>query len=287
MSILQYQKSTLKILDFLLRKADKGFIIEELIKTLKIGRTTGFQSIKELEKASFIKIEEKGKQKIIGLVPSKRNLSMRFFFDSFFWQSLPKEIRLVLGAFTQEIDQPVCLVLFGGVFFKIKKESDLDILVISREESVNKELLKIREKIELITERTINLHFTKEPELEILLKGVCLYGYDLYLGILERNLNKARIRAKNKFKEVLKWNKTMFEHLNKKEFPEFLDKLITELAFLYAFSLNRSELSKGEAKEIFFGSYKKNLAELDKTKDNFKKFKLINQIITELGEKIV
>ena len=62
---MKYQKSMLKIYELLL---SKEFILEDLIKGASVGRTSGFEAIKWMEKKGFIEIDNVGKQKQIKLI---------------------------------------------------------------------------------------------------------------------------------------------------------------------------------------------------------------------------
>ncbi|MBS3165526.1 nucleotidyltransferase domain-containing protein [Candidatus Woesearchaeota archaeon] len=288
MNTQKYQKSTLKILDFLLREADKEFIIEDLIQATRVGRSAAFLALRQLDQDSFIRLSLNGKQKQVRLIPSRENLSLKLFFDGFRFQSLPREIKLPLALFISSINLPASIVLFGSSLAKPKPQSDLDMLIFSKEEVEKDALKKVKEEMERIGGKTINLHFTSCPEIEILLNGICLHNYDFYLETLENRLDENRRRTKEKMLQSAKWCSSLFHNLSEPDFADILGKVLTEFSFFYSFLHSRFGLSKEEAKTFFYSSqYKKDLKSLEKTKDNFKKFEIIKLIFQKLGEKFV
>lgn len=287
MDTKKYQKSTLKLLDFLLHHADREFIIEELIQRLRIGRSATFWALKQLEKDSLIRISAQGKQRQVRLALSKENLSLKLFFDQLHFQSLSKEIKFAVALFISRVVFSLSIVLFGSALTK-SKPGDLDFLVFSSGEIDKSALKKIKEEVEYLGGQSINLHFTVNPEKEILLNGICLYGYDSYLETLEKRLDENRRRTEEKLLQSARWCSSLFHNLSEPDFIDILDKVLVEFSFLYSFLQNQFGLSKEDAKILFYSSpYQKDLKKLEKTKDNFKKFELIKDIFKKLGEEFV
>lgn len=287
MNTQEYQKSTLKLLDFLVHHADREFIIEELIHRLKIGRSLTFAALRQLEADSLIRTATQGKQRQVFFIASKENLSLKLFFDQLHFQSLSKEIKLSLTLFVSQVTLPLSMVLFGSALSK-PKPNDLDLLVFYSKEIDRSTLKKIKEDIEALCNQSINLHFIQKPETEILLNGICLYNPDFYLETLEKQLNENRRRAEEKLLQSARWCSSLFHNLSEPDCVDILDKVLVEFSFLYSFLQNQFGLSKEEAKILFYSSpYKKDLKKLEKIKDNFKKFEAVRRIFKKLGEEFV
>ncbi len=287
MNTPEYQKSTLKLLDFLVHHADREFIIEELIQLLKIGRSLTFAALTQLEKDSLIRISIHGKQRQVRLIASKENLSLKLFFDQLYLQSLPGEIKLSLTLFVSQVTIPISVVLFGSALNK-PKPNDLDLLIFPSEGTDRSTLKKIKEDVETLCNQSINLHFIQKPEMEILLNSICLHNYNFYLEALEKQLDENRRRAEEKLLQSVKWCSSLFHNLSEPDFADILDKVLIEFSFFYSFTHNQFGLSKEEAKAFFYSSqYKKDLKKLEKIRDNFKKFEVVKNIFKKLGEEFV
>src|SRR3989344_3637069 len=95
---MKYQKSMLKIYEILVRNPLKEFIIEDIIKEAKVGRTSGFDAIRRMEKSKLIKIEAIGKQKSISQIINNTAVIFKLFLISFYFKNLESEKSLKLTA---------------------------------------------------------------------------------------------------------------------------------------------------------------------------------------------
>jgi len=275
---MKYQKSMLKIYELLL---SKEFILEDLIKGASVGRTSGFEAIKWMEKKGFIEIDNIGKQKQIKLRKDKYTLQFANFVNSLKFKDLSDELKYSINLFVDKLNNNNVkfVLLFGSALYD-KNPKDIDILIVPSDGANKDEIIKTRDDIELLTNFVINLHFDNNPSNEKLLNSVCLSGFDYYINLLKGE-NKIYVQ----FSEAVNWYISSYNNLKNKElFNDCFNNLITNLSFVYSFINKITPKTKNEAKGIFFSHYRK-LNKLESL-DKYEKVKLVKEVLIEIGKEI-
>ena len=242
----------LKIYEFLVNNLDRAVIIEELIKKNSIGRNAAYQAIGWMEKNGLIDITVRGKQKEVRLRRDIHSLQFKLFLDAIRFKTLNKDVKFIAGLFASEVKEDVSVILFGSAL--TDKFNDIDLLIAYKDEADKESIIKIKNRVELVSDYVINAHFDQAPEVGRLLSGICLYGYDRYLMLLS---DKERINSQ--FKEALQWHYAAANNAqDKAELSRDIERAMVNLAFAHCM-LNKEEVkTKEEAKRLFVERYKVN-----------------------------
>ncbi len=266
---MKYQKSTLKIYTFLINNMNKKFVLDHLIKSTGVGRTIGFDAIRDLHNTNIISIQSQGRQRIILLKPTKGNLKYKLFLDELKFRKLPKEIQFLVNFFS-ELSNAEMVVLFGSFATKTyTPKSDVDILVIGNKEKI----MQAREKTELISNRIINTHFltSVKEDYQKLRQGLCIKGFDKYLEFLSGEINTTP------FFEIIDEVESAERNFNSDIFLSKIENAEIKLSYL----IGDPYLSKQENLENLYKVFP-----ILKTKDKRNKLKVIKDVIRKVGERL-
>jgi predicted nucleotidyltransferase len=237
-----FQKSMLKIYEFLLLNLNKRLIIEDVIKKSKVGRSAGFKSIKDLILKGIVGEEIKGRQREIFLRLDRFSLAFKKFLDSFKFKNMDEEIKLITNLFIEAAKELEIksVLLFGSALIN-EKYNDIDLLIVG---GVNKKkILSVRNKIENIGGRIINIHFSESVSVERFVSSLCVYGFDYCVDFIVKN------KAKDSFLEALEGFDS-YER-NKNNFENFF----VNLAFAYCYYCDLIPKTKEEAKNFLLEEY--------------------------------
>jgi len=264
---MKYQKSTLKIYEYLLIHPQEH-LLADLLRETHVGRSAGFEAIKELANKQIIKIEQKGRQKYLSLRANSTSLRFKLFLDELKLIALPRDVRFAVNLFVELARnlKPELILLTGSMVSGTHTaSSDIDFLIKTDD---RKGLEEVRSKVERVSQRVINTQFPTQISKKVLLQGVPLYGFDSYFR-LASEVNGAKVD----YEEALQWLLSAEQDMNKSGFRESMDNVVRKLAFCY-WKLNRDEQpSKQEAQillrkrfKVLHRAFKSELDELDAVK---------------------
>lgn len=276
---MKYQKSMLKIYELLLSK--EFFIMEDIIKKTSVGRTTGFEAIEWMKDNGLINVIKVGRQKQISLRKDKYTFQFKNFIDSLKFKGLDESLKYPINLFVNnlKIENVKTILLFGSSLYS-KSPKDIDIMIIYSNKIDRDEIIKIRDKIEMLTDFIINIHFENKPSNQMLLNSVCLYGFDYYTDLLIQE-NKFY----EQFYETIDWFVSANNNIKDKNlFDDCFDNLINNLSFVYSSIKGITPKTKEEARGIFFGHYRK-LNKLENF-DNYKRIEILKEVLIEIGKEI-
>ncbi len=243
---MEYQKSTMKIIENLVYNWDKDKSIEDLIRGARTGRNLSFKSIKWLESNGIISIKEHGNQKAIRVNMDNYILQQKYYLDFIRFKTMNPFIKLVVKIFVTEIfnnEKVKSAALFGSVL-KDKDYDDIDILLLgdNLEDKDIKFFSKIREKIERIFGVILNIHIGR-LNLENLFKGIVVYqcSYLRFENAVEKQ-----------YLEFLEWSLESIKNKNEKNtFDVSFNNAILNLSFVYCHINSFNPKSKSESLEFF------------------------------------
>lgn len=147
-------KNVLNILKYFMENKDKEFTMKQVSEELKINYRIAYQEIKTLEGKNLIKIKKIGNSNICSFNYAFNELSMQA--EAIRKEELLKDKNLkVIHKRIMETEYPFYILLvFGSYSSKTRtKNSDIDICLISDNETVKKSISSILEQIPL------NIHF--------------------------------------------------------------------------------------------------------------------------------
>ena len=147
-------KNVLKILKHFMENRDKEFTMKQVSEELKINYRIAYQEIKTLEGKNLIKIKKIGNSNVCSFNYAFNELSMQA--EAIRKEELLKDKNLkVIHKRIMETEYPFYILLvFGSYSSKTRtKNSDIDICLISDNETVKKSISSILEQIPL------NIHF--------------------------------------------------------------------------------------------------------------------------------
>lgn len=242
---MKFQKSVLKVYEYLLINTGRSIIIEEIIRRAKVGRSAGFDAVNELVKLGIANEEIFGKQRKISLKPERYSFSFKIFLDSFRFKKLDDEIKLVVNLFIDNIKDinHVNSILFFGSATNSKDFNDIDLLVIHDNKLDKEKILNVRKKIENISDKILNIHFNNNLDIDKFANSLCLYGFDYYTDFFSED------KSRNSFLEAADWldsykrNKIGFENIQ------------INLAFAYCYHAGLYPKTKNEAKSLLSKKY--------------------------------
>lgn len=287
---MKYQKSILKIYEMLVKNPLKEFIIEEIIKSAKVGRTAGFEAIKWLEKNALIKVETAGKQKSVTLLVNETALNFKFFLDSFELKNLSRDALFQINLFVylasrHSVYAHINAVLLSGSAVYSKKPNDIDLYIVCRNLPEDQEELKrIRKLTENICDILINLHFTSEKDIYNLLQKLMIHNQSYSTSLL-KEIDKS-LRLKLQYTEALYDISSMINNLNNDELlPHLFYRWLINLAYCDNWLENKVNIGKEEAIELFENRYINKIKNFEKL-GNINKFEIFKRITNEIGQKI-
>ncbi len=287
---MKYQKSMLKIYEMLVKQPLREFIIEELIKVTKVGRTSGFDAIKWLEKKRLIEITTKKKKKSIRLVLNETAINFKFFLDSLEIKNLSSNLLFPINLFAYLISKravykDVDVILLFGSAVSSKNPNDIDLLIVCRNPPDNQEDFKhIRRLIENVCDIPINLHFNIETGIYNLFEKLEVYNKSYSADLLK--LNDKSSKLKSEYAEALNNVNSIINNINDNELlPQLFHILITNLAYCNCWSENKINISKEEAIRSFKDKYVNKIKNFEKL-NNISKFNAFKKITNEIGQKI-
>lgn len=258
-----YNKSALKIYEFLMNNLGRGIIVEDLIRLTGVGRTSGFDSVDELVKSGIAVEKRKGRQREISLKIDMQSLSFKLFADSFRFKNLDNNLKFVINLFVEyckSLHSVKSLLLFGSSI-ENRNYKDIDIAIIVGKADREK-IFAIRNKLESISDKVLNVHFFESISLERFSKSLCVCGFDYCLSSIMRN------EAKESFIDAVEWFNSYQK--NKSGF----DNLLVNLGFAYCYFNGIYPKTKEEAKSLLLKKYP------DLNRGNVKK------AVREIGEEI-
>ena len=287
---MKYQKSMLKIYEILVRNPLKEFIIEDIIKEAKVGRTSGFDAIRRMEKSKLIKIEAIGKQKSISPIINNTAVNFKLFLDSFEFKNLESGIIFEISLFIYLASKRSAfadinaILLFGSVLSS-KKPNDIDLLIVCENQQTKEEELKLPRKLtESVCGLPINMHFTEEKDIYNLIQKLSVYSKS-YPTALLMETDKS-LRLKLQFAEALYDIDSITNNVKDTELlTQLFYRLMLNLAYCGCWLKEKTNISKEEALKLFREAY------LSKVK-NFEKLKAIDKldslkaIANEIGKNI-
>lgn len=276
---MKYQKSMLKIYELLLSK--ESFILEDIIKKTSIGRTSGFKAIEWMENNGLINIIKIGRQKQISLRRDRYTLQFKNFIDSLKFKELDESLKYPITLFVNNLKiQNIKTILLFGSSLYCKDPKDIDIMIIYSNKIDRDEVIKKRDKIEMLTDFILNIHFENKPSNQTLLNSICLYGFDGYTSLLiEKN------KFYGQFYETMEWFISATNNIKDKNlFNNCFNNLITNLSFVYSSINEMTPKTKEEARKIFFEHYRK-LNKLENF-DNYKKMEMLKGVLVEIGKEV-
>ncbi len=264
-----FNKSLLKIYEVLLFNLDKSMIIEDLIKASRVGRSAGFNAVKELVSLGIVDEKTRGRQREISLRVDRYVLGFKIFLDSFRFKQFDGSLKCSAQLFVEyskEISSVKSILLFGSCIVN-KEYSDIDILCICDKDADRNRIINIRNKVEQIIGKTINLHFSANAERERFVNSLCIYGFDPYINLFAGNL------AKQSYLEALDWFNSSIKNKTKSNF----ENILVNLAFAYCYSSGFSVKTKEEAKSLLFKQYP-HVHKMNREE--------IRRVMNEIGKKI-
>lgn len=287
---MKYQKSMLKIYEMLVKQPLKEFIIEEIIKSAKVGRTSGFEAIKWLGKNALIKVAQAGKQKSVSLSLNETALNFKFFLDSFELKNLSRDVLFQINLFVylaskHSVYMHINAILLSGSAIYSKKPNDIDLYIVCRNFPEDQEELKhIRKLTENICDILINLHFTSEKDVYNILQKLMIYNQSYSTNLL-KDIDKS-LRLKLQYIEALQDISSIINNLNNDELLLHLFyRLVLNLAYCDSWLENKTNISKEEAIELFRNRYINKIKNFEKL-SNIDKFEIFKRITNEIGQKI-
>jgi predicted nucleotidyltransferase len=142
--ILLGSKVKVKILRALFRFQTKIFTSRELAKQIKVSHTAVLKSLTDLQDMNIIKIESHGTSNLITLNKESHlynPIANLFNFELETLQNLEEEIRKILP-------KAKSVALFGSIALKKEKpNSDIDILIITKDKSEVNEIIAKKQEI--------------------------------------------------------------------------------------------------------------------------------------------
>lgn len=287
---MRYQKSMLKIYETLVKQPLKDFIIEEIIKEAKVGRTSGFDAIKWLEKKKLIQITPTGKQKSIRLVLNETAINFKLFLDSLEIKNLSGNLLFQINLFVyltskRAVYKDVGVILLFGSAVYSKDPHDIDLLIVCRNLPDNQEDFKhIRRLIENICDIPINLHFNIETDIYSIFQKLVIYNQSYSTNLLKYNNKSSRL--KSEYTEALSNINSIINNINDNELlPQLFHILITNFAYCNCWLENKININKEEAIELFKNRYINKIKNFEKL-SNINKFDIFKKITNEIGQKI-
>ncbi|MBI2106234.1 nucleotidyltransferase domain-containing protein [Candidatus Woesearchaeota archaeon] len=255
---MKFQKSILKVYEYLLINLGRSIIAEEIVKGAKVGRSAGFDAINELVKLGIANEELSGKQKKIYLKPEKYSLSFKIFLDSFKFKNLDEEIKLAVKLFIdniKNINNVKSILLFGSAA-NSKDFNDIDLLVIHDNDLNKEKILIIRKKIENLSDKILNIHFSNNLDIDKFTNSLCIYGFDYCTDFFSKDKSRDSFLEATDWLNSYKRNKTGFDNIQ------------INLAFAYCYHAGLYPKTKNEAKSLLLNKYphinEKNIKEVMK-----------------------
>lgn len=287
---MKYQKSMLKIYEMLLKHPLREFIIEEIIKETKVGRTSGFDAIKWLESTNLIKVVLTGKQKSIKLVLNETAIYFKLFLDSIELKNLSNGVLLQISLFVYLISKRVvsqyvdAILLFGSALHS-EKPNDIDLLIVCRNLPQYQEDLKhIRKLVENICDIPINLHFNIETDIYNVFQKLIIYNQSYSTNLLKDN--DKYLRLKTEYLEALYNINSIISNINDNELTaQLFYSLMINLAYCNCWLENKINVRKEEAIHSFRKKYINKIKNFDRL-SNINKFEIFKRITNEIGQKI-
>ncbi len=257
-------KTALKLIRVLLDEPLHEFKESELITKAKTGKGSASNCIKKLAKQNFLTEKKTGKTRLYSL-----NLQSNAFYftknllDTEKVRAFPETKKAATLLFKERAkDKADLLIVFGSTAAgTAKKESDIDILVVSNQP---KRIQKPRSEVEGIFGEQLNLHpYTPEQIQEeitdpfiqnILLKGIILHGHDTAKELIS-NIQKRKTQGRKDIERLLWINSKVHAALwnyHQKDYEtakEAFDRTMEQLLF---YLLSEQEIhysSKADAKE--------------------------------------
>ncbi len=280
----------LKIYEKLVKQPLKEFIIEGIIKETKVGRTSGFDAIKWLEKKKLIEITPTGKQKSIRLILNETAINFKFFLDSLEIKNLSSNLLFLINLFVHLTSKRTVykyvesILLFGSAVYS-KDPNDIDLLIVCRKLPDKEEDFKhVRRIIENICDIPINLHFSIETDIYNIFEKLAIYNRSYSIDLLK--YNDKSLRLKNEYIEALYNVNSIINNINDNELlPQLFYILITNLAYCNCWLENKININKEEAIELFKNKYINKIKNFEKL-SNIDKFNIFKKITNEIGQKI-
>jgi predicted nucleotidyltransferase len=240
---MKYQKSMMKIMENLLFSRGESKSIAQTIRDTHSGRSSSFDALKWLQDNGFVEIRYLGRQKIVSLVLDNHALQYKYYIDSLRFKILSSFTKLVSGTFVELLkEQEVQAVVLFGSSIKSESYNDIDILLLSKEELMNREkILRLKEKFERFFEVLINLHFGK-LSIDNIFKGIVIYQSS-YLP-LSTNLQK-------QYLEFLEWCFVVLDDKKKNTSSDAFRNALVNLSYCYSYLNEYYPEIKAEALEFF------------------------------------
>lgn len=243
---MEYQKSTMKLVEKLIYNWNKDKSIEELIREAKTGRNLSFESLKWLESNGIISIKSHGNQKLVRIIMDNYVLQQKYYLDFIRFKTMNPFIKLIVKVFATEIfknEKIKSAVLFGSVL-ENKNYKDIDILLLGNnlKDKDIKSFSKIREKIERIFGVILNIHMG-HLNLDNLFKGIVIYqsSYLVFEDISQKQ-----------YMEFLEWTLESIKNQGEKSIFEIsFNNALLNLSFVYCYVNSFNPKSKSESLEFF------------------------------------
>ena len=260
---MKFQKSTLKIYEVLLLNIGRDIIIESLINKAAVGRTSGFKAVEHLIKIGIVDERRNGRQRGVVLRLDRASLGFKLFLDSLKFKELDKGIKFAVNLFIESIMdvKEVDAVLLFGSSSQDKLYNDIDLFLVCKHEN-RKKIFALRNKIEQISGKVINAHFSESVSIERFANSICIYGFDFCVNSISKD------KSKDSFLEAFAWIDSYKENKNS------FDNLLTNLSFAYCYSEGLFPKTKEEAKSLLLNKYP------SLNKNNLK------EVIKQIGEEI-
>lgn len=278
---MKYQKSTLKIYEYLLKHSGRH-LLESIIRETQVGRSSGFEAIHELANKRIIQISQEGRQKYLTLKINPVSLRFKLFLDELTLLSLPEETCFAINLFTELASEykPEFILLIGSAASgTYKASSDIDFLIKTEN---RKAINNVRAKVESISPRIINTQFfTSNISKAMLLQAIPLYGLDNYLALVSAQYNENN--ASIDYAEALQWIMSAERDISKAGFKASLDNAANKLAFCYWKLKKEEQPNKLEARKFLSESFK---SLNKKFKSNLDELNAIKEAAEKVGVEI-
>src|SRR3989344_9227762 len=254
---MKFQKSTLKIYEVLLLNIGRDIIIESLINKAAVGRTSGFKAVEHLIKIGIVDEKRNGRQRGVVLRLDRASLGFKLFLDSLKFKELDRGIKFAVNLFIELIMnvKEINAVLLFGSSSQGKHYNDIDLFLLCKQEN-RKKIFALRNRVEQISGKVINIHFSESVPVERFANFICIYGFDFCVNSISKD------KSKDSFLEAFAWIDSYKENKNS------FDNLLTNLSFAYCYSEGLFPKTKEEAKSLLLNKYpslnKNNLKEVIK-----------------------
>ncbi|MBI1935478.1 hypothetical protein HYS31_03480 [Candidatus Woesearchaeota archaeon] len=281
---MKYQKSILKIYEILVKNSPKEFIIEEIIKEAKVGRTSGFDAIKWLKKNNLISVELIGKQKSVKLLLNDAAVNFKSFLDSFGLKEINKEIQFEINLFSYLAYRHINAIFLFGSALSSKSPNDIDLLIVCDTPEKQEKLNGIRKLVENVCDIPINIHFSIEADPYEIIQKLIIYNKSCFINLI-RKADKS-LRLKLQYTEALYDINSLINNISDAELTgQLFQRLATNLAYCNCWLQDKINVEKADAIKEFENDYMSKIKNFNKL-DNVKKLNIMKKIANGIGQKI-